>query len=135
MVDGLTDRARRRSGWSFFPEPDAFKVSKSTDCDLTVSQPQHLSGRHRDTLLEIFQHPTSRNIEWHDVISLLDATGVVEERHDGKFRVRLGGETEVFTRPKTKDIDVQQVVDLRRMLSVAGYGSIVEDLEAKGKEV
>jgi hypothetical protein len=126
MVDGLTDRAGCRSGWPLFPEPDALEVSRSTDCDVTVSQPQHLSGRHRDTLLEIFQH---------DVISLLDATALVEERHDGKFRVRLGGETEVFTRPKTKDIDVQQVVDLRRMLSAAGYGSIVEDVEAKGKEI
>ena len=100
-----------------------------------VSRPQHLSGRHRDTLLEIFQHPTKHNIEWHDVLSLLEATGSVEQRHDGKYCVRLGGETEVFKRPKTKAIDIQQVVDLRRMLSAAGYGSMVEELEAKGKEV
>jgi hypothetical protein len=81
----------------FAPEPGALKWSKLADCDSTVSQPEHFSGRHRDTLLEIFQHPTSHNIEWPDVISLLEATGSVDERHDGKFRVRLGSETEVFT--------------------------------------
>ena len=55
--------------------------------------------------------------------------------HDGKFLVKVGDETEVFTRPKGKDIDVQQVVDLRRMLTGAGYASLVADLEDKGKEI
>ena len=34
----------------------------------------------------------------------------------------LGDETETFEPPKHKDIDAQQVVDLRRMLTNAGYG-------------
>ena len=33
--------------------------------------PPHLSGHHRDTLLQIFQEPTGHNVEWHDVMSLL----------------------------------------------------------------
>ena len=56
------------------------------------------------------------------MLSLLEAVGTVEERHDGKYVVHVGGETEVLTRPKHKDIDVQLVVDLRRMLTGAGYG-------------
>lgn len=101
----------------------------------STSEPVHLSGHHRDTLLEIFQHPTKHNIEWHDVVSLLGEVGSVQQEHDGKFRVKVGDETEVFTRPKGKDIDVQQVVDLRRMLTGAGYASHVADLEDKGKEI
>jgi hypothetical protein len=31
---------------------------------------EHLDHRHRDTLHQIFQHPTSHNIEWHAVLSL-----------------------------------------------------------------
>jgi hypothetical protein len=100
-----------------------------------TSEPKHLSNRQRDTLLKIFQHPTSHNIEWHAVLSLLEAVGSVERRHDGKYVVHVGTETEVLTRPRHKDIDVQQTVDLRRMLTSAGYGSLVEELEAKGKEV
>ena len=97
--------------------------------------PEHLSNHHRDTLLQIFQHPPSHNIEWPAVLSLLEAVGSVEQHHDGKYVVTLGTETEVLTPPKHKDIDVQQVVDLRRMLTSAGYRSVVDELEAKGKEV
>ena len=63
------------------------------------------------------------------------AVGSVERQHDGKFLVRVGAETEVITRPKGKDIDVQQVVDLRRMLTGAGYASVVAELEDTGKEI
>lgn len=101
----------------------------------TIPEPEHLSSNQRDTLLQIFQHPTSHNIEWQAVLSLLEAAGSVEQRHDGKFLVQLGAETEVLTRPKHKDIEVQQVLDLRRMLTGAGYGAVVQELEAKGKEV
>jgi hypothetical protein len=46
----------------------------------------------------------------------------VKEETNGHFRVTLGTETETFEPPKHKDIDLQQVVDLRRMLKSAGYG-------------
>jgi hypothetical protein len=97
-------------------------------------EPHHLSPNHRDTLLQIFQHPTSHNIEWHAVLSLLGAVGKVEERKDGKVRVALGDEVEVFVRPKHKDIGVAQVVDLRRMLTIAGYAEMVKEMEDRGKE-
>jgi hypothetical protein len=82
----------------------------------------HLTRNHRDTVDQIFTHPTSHNIEWRAVRSLLEQAGQVEERHDGKLVVTLGPETEVLDPPRHKDIDVQMVVDLRRMLSNAGYG-------------
>ena len=85
-------------------------------------------------MLRIFQHPTSHNIEWHDVLSLLEATGTVEQQHDGKYRVRLGDNVEVIRKPKHDDIDVQQVVDLRHIFTAAGYDAVVKDMEAKGKE-
>jgi hypothetical protein len=94
-----------------------------------------LDSHHRDTLLKIFQHPTSHNIEWPEVISLLEAVGAVEKRHDGKYAVKIGDESEVLTRPKHKDIDVQQVIDLRRMLKNAGYDVTADELEQKGKEI
>jgi hypothetical protein len=67
---------------------------------------------------------------------LLEAVGTVEQRHDGNYVVHIGDQIEVLTHhPQNKDIDVQQVVDLRRMLTAAGYQAVVEELEAKGKEV
>ena len=87
---------------------------------MTSPEP-HLSNHHRNTLREIFQHPVSHNIEWRAVVSLLETAGSVSEHHDGKLAVTLGSETEFFDPPKGKDIDAQTVVDLRRMLTAAGY--------------
>jgi hypothetical protein len=87
----------------------------------TPAEPEHLNNHHRDTLREIFRHPTSHNIEWRAVLSLLDAVGTVTTHHDGKLTVALGPETEYLDPPKGKDIDEQMVVDLRRMLTAAGF--------------
>lgn len=88
---------------------------------MTSPTPEHLDGRHRDTLRQIFQHPTSHNIEWRAVTSLLEAIGTVTVRHDGKLAVKLGDELEFLEPPVGKDIDDQLVNDLRRMLTSAGY--------------
>jgi hypothetical protein len=82
---------------------------------------QHLDNRHRNTLRQIFQHPTSHNIEWHAVTSLLEAVGTVSVRHDGKAEVTVGSQQAFLDPPSGKDIDAQMVIDLRRMLSLAGY--------------
>jgi Bacterial archaeo-eukaryotic release factor family 2 len=86
-----------------------------------AAEPAHLDNRHRDTLRQIFQHPASHNIEWRAVASLLEAVGTVTVRHDGKVVVKLGPELEFLDPPAGKDIDTQMVIDLRRMLSSAGY--------------
>jgi hypothetical protein len=81
----------------------------------------HLSSHHRDTIERIFSHPPSRNIEWRQVVSLLETIGTVTHEHNGKLKVALGPETEVLPAPHGKDVDAQIVVDLRRMLKQAGF--------------
>jgi len=81
---------------------------------------EQLSGHHRATLQKIFRHPAG-NVEWHQVRSLLEAIGATTEEHNGKVKVALGGETEVFQPPRTKDVDVSTIVELRRMLARAGF--------------
>ncbi len=88
---------------------------------MTSPEPQHLDNRHRDTLRQIMEHPTSHNIEWRAVLSLLEAVGEVTSRHDGKLEVKIGPELEFLEPPVGKDIDDQMVIDLRRMLTNAGY--------------
>jgi hypothetical protein len=83
---------------------------------------EHLSSRHRDTVERIFSQPQSGNIAWREVLSLLDALGTVTHEHNGKLKVSLGPETEVLPAPHGKDVGVQIVVDLRRMLTQAGFG-------------
>lgn len=80
----------------------------------------HFSSHHRDTVRKIFSHPTSGNIEWRDVLSLLEYLGTTTEERNGKFKVTVGSDTEVLEAPRGKDIDEQMIVDLRRMLRAAG---------------
>jgi hypothetical protein len=79
-----------------------------------------LDAEQRDTVEQIFARPSSGNVEWRRVRSLLDEVATVTEQHNGKLRVSLGGETEVLERPRGKDVDAQMLVDLRRMLTHAG---------------
>lgn len=79
-----------------------------------------LDSAHRDTLASIFSHPSSGNIEWRRVKSLLEAVGTTTQQHNGKLEVTIGGETEVLQPPRDKDIDQQLIVDLRRLLTRAG---------------
>jgi hypothetical protein len=87
------------------------------------SAPVHLNNHHRNTLRQLLQHPVSHNIEWHAVVSLLEAIGTVVEHDDGSVVVTVGSAIEYFDRPAHKDVDIQTVVDLRRMLQEAGFSS------------
>jgi hypothetical protein len=82
---------------------------------------EHLDSRHRDTLRQIFEHPSSHNVEWRAVVSLLEAVGTVTVHHDGKVAVKIGTGLEFLVPPAGKDVDDQMLVDLRRMLTAAGY--------------
>jgi hypothetical protein len=57
------------------------------------------------------------------VKSLLVSIGAASEEQNGALSVTLGGETEVLRRPHAKDIDVQMVLDLRQMLTRAGFSA------------
>jgi hypothetical protein len=94
----------------------------------STSEPVHLSNHHRNTLRQIFEHPVSHNVEWRAVVSLLEAVGSVVDRHDGKVAVTVGSQAAFFDPPADKDIDTQAVVDLRRMLSAAGYSPASKDV-------
>jgi hypothetical protein len=48
--------------------------------------------------------------------------GTVEETHKGNLLVTMDGETETFDPGRHKDIDAEQLANLRRLLKKAGYG-------------
>lgn len=85
-----------------------------------MAQDRELDAHHRATVAKIFNHPVSHNIQWHDVLSLLQQLDAVKEEHDGRYKVTLGSEIETFDDLHHRDLTEQQVVDLRRMLKGAG---------------
>lgn len=78
-----------------------------------------LDAEHRDTVEHIFNRPSSSNVEWRRVLSLLENVGTVREQRNGKFEVTIGDQTAVFQRPHGKDVDEQMLEDLRRMFTAA----------------
>ena len=74
-----------------------------------------LDHHQQATLDMILEHRPSANLEWRRVRSLLDAAGTTVEEPNGKLRVTVGDETIVVTPPRTKDLDEQLLVDVRRL--------------------
>ena len=89
---------------------------------LDLKMSDNLGSHHRETLEKLLGHE-GRNIEWRQVRSLLEAVGNVTEEHDGKLKVTVGDETQVLRPPHGKDVDEQTLVDVRRLLTHAGYSS------------
>ena len=87
-----------------------------------VGEFERLNSHQRDTMAQIFNHPLSHNIEWHSVLSLLNAVGTVQETHKGHVLATLGDESDTFDPQRHKDIDAEQLTNLRRLLRKAGYG-------------
>jgi hypothetical protein len=85
------------------------------------SGPARLDSQHRRTLQKILQHTGGHNIEWHDALSLLRAVGSVTEHGAGKLAITVGTQTLVLETPADKDVDLRAVVELRRLLTAAGY--------------
>jgi hypothetical protein len=86
-------------------------------------EPPDLTSHHRTTLTKILQHPASHNITWRDVESLLNAVGSIERHHDNKVTVTVGSKTRSIDLPQHKDVGVDTIVELRRLLIDAGYGT------------
>jgi hypothetical protein len=80
----------------------------------------HLNGYHRKTLASLFRHPTSHNVEWHDVLSLLQHIGTVTERHSGDFEIAFGAHANILDRPRGHDLDGDALRSLRHFLAAAG---------------
>jgi hypothetical protein len=76
-----------------------------------------LNNHHRDTLRKLFSHPASGNLEWRQVLSLLEAVGTVSEDHNGKVKVTLGPETEILSRRLAAHADERRVFPGRRATS------------------
>lgn len=75
---------------------------------------------HERTLGMLFEHPTSHNIEWRDVIHMLDSIGATADGgHDG-LRATVNGKTVVFHHAYQKALTDDQVHQMRHFLRDAG---------------
>ena len=80
----------------------------------------HLNEHHARVLREIFAHPVARNLEWPDVLGLLEHLGSVQQRHDGKYQIQIGTAQTIVERPHHKDVELTELLRLRTFLKQAG---------------
>ena len=80
----------------------------------------HLNEHHARILRQIFEHPVSHNLEWPDVLSLMEHLGSVRQRHDGKYHIQIGAAQTIIERPHHKDVELTELLRLRTFLKGAG---------------
>jgi hypothetical protein len=86
-----------------------------------TQEPPKLSGRHQDTLRHVLARPLSHNVEWRALLALLRQVGSVEEHGEGMISVEVGDKRLILTRPHEKDVEADDLVEVRRFLEDLGY--------------
>ncbi len=86
-------------------------------------QQAHTSHKHAHTLQQIFQHPATHNLEWHDVVALVRESGTVAEEDNGRLTFTVNGVSADFhpAHGKKTISEVQHILDVRHFLEKAGF--------------
>lgn len=82
----------------------------------------NLNRRHRKTLRLIFEDPRRADVEWRQVMALLDALGArISQGRGSRVRVILNGVRAVFHRPHPrKEMDKGSLGSMERFLTSPG---------------
>ena len=79
---------------------------------------RHLDHEQRRTLEHLRSHPMPANLKWPQVLALLEAMGDVTVESKDRYRVTVGGRTEVFRPPHPHaDVPAEMIAKLRRFLA------------------
>lgn len=81
---------------------------------------KHHAAGHERTLALLFEHPMSHNIEWKDVVRLLQTIGVVREGGHDTTHATVNGHTVMLHHTHEKTLTGDQVMQLRHFLRGAG---------------
>ena len=81
-----------------------------------------MASKHQKTLALIFDNPIKSDINWADIIALLQNIGAeISEGKGSRVRIALNGIRAVFHRPHPgKEIDKGALKSMRRFLVEAG---------------
>lgn len=80
-----------------------------------------LTGPHHRMLARFYQHPVSHNLSWREAEALFASIGDVDHAHNGDVVFTLHDERLSFRPAKDKDLAVDDVMELRHMLTRHGW--------------
>jgi hypothetical protein len=105
-------------------------TSVPTQAQYDAAEHQKIAGSNRRTMDAILRHPVAHNLEWSDVISLMEKLGTVDRKDNAEFVFEVHAQRHVMRRPHTKDLAAPEVVELRKFLTRAGLFAAPEDAHA-----
>ncbi len=77
---------------------------------------------YQNTLESVFQNPVSSELEWHDIIALIEQIGTVKTQNNGQLTFTVNGTPRIFHRAKDQYMsDRPQVRALREFLESVGF--------------
>ena len=93
--------------------------------DAATSRPApSLSGAHRRALEAIFRHPLAHDLQWRQVVGLIDHIGHVDERSGDEVLFSVGAEHQFMHRPHhSKELTTPDVMAVRHLLTRAGWSA------------
>jgi hypothetical protein len=77
---------------------------------------EHLRHDHQVLLKSLISGKLPRNLHWKDVIDLIGQIGTVEPHGGDEFNFVVGGNRELFKKPHTSELDVEDASRLRKFL-------------------
>lgn len=79
-----------------------------------------MNHRHRKTLHAVFAHPISANIDFKELVHVLEELGAeIDNRSGNRIGVTLNGHTAAF-RHAHHDVPKDEVVQIRKFLTTCG---------------
>jgi hypothetical protein len=98
---------------------------EATILDVTFGPPAAgraaLSKASRRTLQAIYRHPIAHNLGWADVVALFGSLGTVDQKSHNEITFGIGGAHHRVSKPHSKDITVDELLEFRRILTQAGW--------------
>jgi hypothetical protein len=88
--------------------------------------PRHhpaITGSNHKTLEAVFRHPLAHNLEWNDVVALIEKIGAVDRKANHEFAFEVSGQRQLFRKPHVKDLTGPEVIEVRKFLVRSGWSS------------
>jgi hypothetical protein len=84
-----------------------------------MNMPVHIRRDHEELLASLVSGKLPRNLTWSAVVDLIGQIGEVQPHGNDEFTFIVGAQREIFKRPSTHNLDVEEIARLRKFLRSA----------------
>jgi hypothetical protein len=84
-----------------------------------MNMPAHIRHDHEELLGSLVSRKLPRNLTWSAVVDLIGQIGEVKPHGNDEFIFIVGSQSEIFKRPSTHNLEVDEIARLRRFLRAA----------------